>query len=47
MSTPNTAPTNKTYGDRPRKFQMEEGGDFYYIGSEVCITVTFKNAINL
>ena len=25
----------KTYGDKPLSFQLEEGGDFYCIGSEV------------
>lgn len=28
-------PGSRTYGERPRKFQLEEDGDFYYIGSEV------------
>jgi SWI/SNF-related matrix-associated actin-dependent regulator of chromatin subfamily B protein 1 len=25
----------KTYGDRPIRFQLEENGEFYCIGSEV------------
>lgn len=25
----------RTYGDKPSSFQLEEGGDYYYIGSEV------------
>ena len=25
----------KTYGDKPISFQLEEGGEFYCIGSEV------------
>lgn len=28
----------RTYGDKPISFQIEEGGDFYCVGSEV-ITV--------
>lgn len=24
-----------TYGDKPTSFQLEDGGEFYYIGSEV------------
>ncbi len=28
-----------TYGEKPRCFQIEEGGEYYYIGSEVCIGV--------
>ena len=27
----------RTYGDKPSAFQLEEGGDFYYIGSEVSV----------
>ena len=27
----------RTYGDKPQPFQLEENGDFYYIGSEVII----------
>jgi len=26
----------KTFGEKPSKFQIEEGGDYYYVGSEVC-----------
>lgn len=26
----------KTYGDKPVSFQVEENGDFYCVGSEVC-----------
>lgn len=25
----------RTYGDKPASFQLEENGEFYYIGSEV------------
>lgn len=25
----------RTYGDKPISFQIEEGGDFYCVGSEV------------
>ena len=25
----------QTFGEKPKKFQIEEGGEFYYIGSEV------------
>lgn len=25
----------KTYGDKPVSFQLEDGGEFYFIGSEV------------
>lgn len=25
----------KTYGDKPLSFQVEEGGEFYCVGSEV------------
>lgn len=28
---------SKTFGQKPVKFQLEEDGDFYMIGSEVCI----------
>lgn len=27
----------RTYGDKPISFQVEEGGEFYCIGSEVSI----------
>lgn len=26
----------QTYGVKPASFQLEEGGEFYCIGSEVC-----------
>ena len=26
---------SQTFGEKPKKFQLEEGGDYYYIGSEV------------
>lgn len=25
----------RTYGDKPLSFQLEENGEFYYVGSEV------------
>lgn len=25
-----------TFGEKPTAFQLEAGGDYYYIGSEVC-----------
>lgn len=27
---------SKTFGQKPVKFQLEEDGDFYMVGSEVC-----------
>lgn len=30
---------SKTFGQKPVKFQLEEDGDFYMIGSEVCIQI--------
>ena len=30
----------RTYGDKPRKFQLEDGGEYFYIGSEV--TASYK-----
>lgn len=29
----------RTYGDKPLSFQLEEGGEYYYVGSEVSILV--------
>lgn len=26
----------RTYGDKPLAFQLEENGEYYYVGSEVC-----------
>lgn len=26
----------RTYGDKPLSFQLEENGEFYCVGSEVC-----------
>jgi len=26
----------RTFGDKPKAFQLEEGGELYYVGSEVC-----------
>ena len=31
-----------TFGDKPKKFQIEEDGEFYYIGSEVMTLVQYK-----
>lgn len=28
----------RTYGDKPLSFQLEENGEYYYVGSEVSIT---------
>lgn len=28
----------RTYGDKPISFQVEDGGEFYCVGSEVCTT---------
>lgn len=28
---------SKTFGQKPVKFQLEDGGDFYMIGSEVSV----------
>lgn len=27
----------RTYGDKPLSFQLEEGGEYYYVGSEVSV----------
>ena len=27
----------RTFGEKPKPFQIEEGGEYYYIGSEVSI----------
>lgn len=27
----------RTYGDKPLSFQLEENGEYYYVGSEVRI----------
>lgn len=27
---------SKTFGQKPVRFQLEEDGDFYMVGSEVC-----------
>lgn len=32
----------KTYGDRPISFQLEENGEFYCVGSEVCLLTILK-----
>lgn len=40
----------KTFGDKPTAFQLEEDGEFYYIGSEVracsCPMKPFSAATN-
>ncbi len=28
---------SKTFGQKPVKFQLEQDGDFYMVGSEVCV----------
>uniref|UniRef100_F6PHE6 SWI/SNF Subunit INI1 DNA binding domain-containing protein n=1 Tax=Ciona intestinalis TaxID=7719 RepID=F6PHE6_CIOIN len=35
MSKTNETTTPRTFGQKPAKFQLEEGGEFYMIGSEV------------
>lgn len=32
----------RTYGDKPVSFQLEENGEFYYVGSEVTILCFFQ-----
>lgn len=36
---------HKTYGQKPTKFQLEEDGDYYMIGSEVYGTVLYDNTL--
>lgn len=31
----------KTYGDKPISFQLEEGGEYYYVGSEASCNFAF------
>lgn len=31
----------QTYGQKPNSFQLEENGEFYYIGSEVTTMLSF------
>lgn len=31
---------SKTFGQKPVKFQLEQDGDFYMVGSEVCTDVS-------
>lgn len=33
----------RTYGDKPLSFQLEEGGEYYYVGSEVNDAHTIHN----
>lgn len=33
---------SKTFGQKPVKFQLEEDGDFYMIGSEVSVRLSNK-----
>ncbi|CAH1802018.1 unnamed protein product [Owenia fusiformis] len=35
MATPGNSIGMRTFGERPKSFQVEEGGEYYYIGSEV------------
>lgn len=30
----------RTYGDKPMSFQLEENGEYYYVGSEVSIKMS-------
>lgn len=33
---------SKTFGQKPVKFQLEQDGDFYMVGSEVCDKMLFN-----
>lgn len=35
----------RTYGDKPICFQLEENGEFYYVGSEVSVFSNFCLAL--
>ena len=35
----------RTFGERPTAFQLEENGDFYYIGSEVLMFLSLKDLL--
>lgn len=37
----------RTYGDKPLSFQLEENGEYYYVGSEVRTFVVQMGAIRL
>ena len=30
-----------TFGEKPKKFQIEDGGEFYMIGSEVVLNILY------
>ena len=32
---------DNTFGEKPRSFRIEENGEYYYIGSEVTITLLY------
>jgi len=32
----------RTFGDKPKAFQLEEGGELYYVGSEVLLRLYFS-----
>lgn len=36
-------PGSRTFGEKPKSFQIEEGGEWYYVGSEV-LTRLFLNS---
>lgn len=36
----------RTYGDKPLSFQLEENGEFFYVGSEVCIVFSCIHRID-
>lgn len=37
----------RTYGDKPLSFQLEESGEYYYVGSEVSRNKQIvKNAVD-
>lgn len=38
----------RTYGDKPLSFQLEENGEYYYVGSEVSeeMEISCKTAAN-
>lgn len=37
----------RTYGDKPLSFQLEENGEYYYVGSEVMYLVYIGNSVLL
>jgi len=37
----------RTFGDKPKAFQLEEGGELYYVGSEVYPVSEISNVVSL